>query len=479
MTTAATGKLIIKGLLTFHDYAMKYIDKLKTEYFSVDEQTIFKCIFAYYKGYSKIPSQQQILQVLLPKYLINSPEKIPDVEDNLQSICAMETNTDDFYQWLEDETKIFIKDARMVNALMKSMDFLAKHDTDGALKLINEAASVNFDDNLGLDYFADVESRLLRMKEGVNVIPSGYQQLDNLIGGGWRNKSLVVFGAATNVGKTLIMSDISFKLIKKGKNGLYITLEINQDWLANRIDANLTNIELNDLDDHIDAVQKCVKEAESKMGKFIVKEYPPDMLNSNQILAFVRELQIKKGFKPDFICLDYLGLMAPNGKSFSDNTYGKLKTVSKELRTIACLLDIPIFTAVQTNRDGYGSSEVGMEKTADSMGIPMTADIMIMVSRNKDMESESKMWWNIAKSRYSKNGTGLFMNVEYGNMRFTPSEANSQEYQEKNKPDNKTKIANIKNKKIEVSKSVHTSNESQNSTIEGTNVKESEKAINI
>ncbi len=471
---------IIKGLLTFHDYAIKYQDKLEIDFFyDQNVKVLLKAIKKYYFKYSRIPSIEQLITTCIKDILVENPERISAAEDTLQSITVLESNRDDFYKWLEDETKIFIKTKRIENALMAAMPLMNKGDHENieeAVKLINDANSVSFDDTLGLDYFEDMNERLQRLSEGVNVIPSGYQQLDALIGGGWRNKSLTVFGAATGVGKTMIMSDISYKLLKQGKNGLYITLEINQDWLANRIDANLSNIELNDLKDHIPTLKNSIEEKKSSCGRLIIKEYSPGCLNSNMILAYVRELQLKKSFKPDFICLDYLGLMTTNGKAFSDNTYGKLKTVSEELRSIACILDIPVFTGVQTNRDGYGSSDVGMEKTADSIGIPMTADIMIMVSRDEDMKSENKMYWKIAKCRYYENGGGLFMNTEYGCMRLTPAVANDTAYKMKEQSKN-----NKGKTKSTVIKTTHATNEGTSINVkkDTPNDQEPKKAINV
>jgi replicative DNA helicase len=149
-------------------------------------------------------------------------------------------------------------------------------------------------------------------------------------------------------------------------------------------------------------------------GRLIIKEYPPATMNANQLLALAKDLDIKRnGFKPDFIMVDYLGLMIPNGKAFSDNTYGKLKTVAEELRAVAVKLNVPILSAVQVNRSGYEESEIGLEKTSDSMGIPMTADVMIMVSRTEDLAANNQLYYHVAKSRFSKNGSGFLVSVDY------------------------------------------------------------------
>jgi KaiC/GvpD/RAD55 family RecA-like ATPase len=417
--------------------------------------------------------------------LKNDQDRIDQCEDVIQSISALEINAGDFYKWLEDHTKTFIRDERMKNALLTAMPFLEAKNFDEVLKLVNQAAAVNFDDNLGLDYFGDIAARMERLKTGDNVIPTGYANVDKMLNGGWRSKTLNVFGAGTNVGKTLILSDITSKLLKQSLNGLYITLEIYQDSLANRIDANIADIEMSDLKDNVDVLVKKIEDERKKAeargvpyGTLIIKEYPPTSLNCNQILAYVRELQLKKGFVPAFICVDYLALMAPNGKSFSDNTYGKLKTVAEELRAVACILDVPIFTATQVNRNAYGLSEVGMESTSDSMGIPMTADVMIMASRDEVCEKENKMYWYFAKSRFSKNGGGFYMNVQYSYMRLTPQEDNEVNYTLINQAEKKEKAA-INRRKVEVIKTVHANNGEPANDTKEEHVKKSKKTINV
>jgi len=282
------------------------------------------------------------------------------------------------------------------------------------------------------------------LRNPATVIPSGLTKLDEAIGGGWRNKSLIIFGAATNVGKTLIMGDLTAKLIDRGYNGLYITLEINEHILANRIDANLTETKMSELTDDVDELYRKISSYRSqreevnktdptipKIGRFIIKEYAPGYLNANAILSLLRELQLKKNFKPDFIVVDYIGLMIPNGKSFADNTYGRMKTVSEELRAVSSLHKIPVFSAVQLNREGYKNNDVGLEKTSDSMGIPMSADVMIMVTRDEEGDNNNIMKWHVAKSRWSRNGSKFVIHVDYDYMRLSDSRETQQESQTK------------------------------------------------
>lgn len=439
---------IIKGLLTFSDYAAKFIDKLNPSYFIPEISPVIKGIKSYYLKYNKVPPTAVLFDKALPQIFKNDENKIQIAEDIIQSAMSIEIDKEDFFDWLVDETKSFIRNKAMENGFMNAVNrWEETKDIDVAVKIINDAASINFDDDLGLDYWEDMRSRIERLKNGVNVISTGISELDAKIGGGWNNKSLNIIAAGTNVGKTLILGDLSLKLLKQGYNGLYITLEINSDLFANRIDSNLTNIKLDSINNNPDGLIEILdrekKRADEKgypFGRFIIKEYAPNCMNSNQLMAYVRELQVKKQFKPDFIVVDYIGLVAANGKTFSENTYGKLKTVAEELRSVACRLNLPMFTAVQLNKGGYENTNPGMANVADSLGIPMTADLLIICSRDEALDSENVMRWFIAKSRFSKNNEGLLLKVDYSHQRIGDEEINL-------KVNHKT-VKRIKNAKI-------------------------------
>ena len=465
---------ILNGLLSIDDYAAKYIDKISPSHFAVEMQPIIKGIQKFYLKNLKTPTVGILIDRVLPIMVRDDPDQQQKCEDIIQSAMTIDFKKNDFYDWLKSETNEFIKTQRVIEAMTKIVDMVNKGEVDEAKKILDEAYQINFDENLGLDYFGHLKERMDRLKQGANIIDTGLTDLNNTIGGGWRNKSLIVFGAGTNVGKTLILSDIAFKLVKQGLNGLYVTLEIFEDSLANRVDANLSNIELSELPSNADFLmqkildeEKQAKDEGKPFGRFIIKEFPPG-INCNNILSLIRELNLKQGFKPNFLVIDYIGLMAPNGKA-ADNSFTDLKKVSEQVRTLSSMLNIPVFTAQQTNRDSYGLSEIGLESTSESMGIPFTADIMIMCSRTKDMEEENKMYWYVAKSRFSKNNVGFFVNVEYSYMRITDSNVSIQSVSS-----NKSKVS--EKRKVEVNLSSHTQNISGGVEHE---VKEWTKTINI
>ena len=430
-----TELYILKALLKLPDFCDKFIDKMQEDYFSAEVGRIIRGIKRVYMACKTAPSTRQLMDTIIPKVCKGDDEKTEECIDALQEaeFADLPTESDGFYEWIVEETKTFVKRSRLEMGLVHCVELMEKGKLEEAVDIIIKANDVVFDDSLGIDYFDDLEKRMEYLRDPGTVIPTGISKLDHAIGGGWREKSLTIFGAATNVGKTLILGDIAYKMINQGYNGLYITLEINENVLSNRIDANLTDIKMSDLSYDVDELyDRIIQKKQEKdllhkqdpvnnkpFGRLIVKEYPPGSMNANQLIALVRDLELRRGkFKPDFIAVDYLGLMIPNGKAFSDNTYGKLKTVSEELRAVGCSLGIPIFSAVQVNREGYNSSYVGLEKTSDSLGIPQTADLMIMVTRDDNADDSNLMYWNVAKSRFSKNGEQFTIEVDYEHMRL-------------------------------------------------------------
>jgi replicative DNA helicase len=421
---------ILKGLLKHTDYVSKFVDKLNQDWFSFEIAPVVLVVKKFFLKYQKLPSVEMICDLHLDKICNGDNERkenaIAAIEESL-ALPFEQKEYEEHFDWLVSMTKEWIIDKSVEHALMQAAALYEQGKRQEAVHKILEASHINFDDDCGLEYVADIDRRIDNLKEKSLIIPSGLRSLDDRIGGGWRPKSLIVFGAATNVGKTLILGAITAHLIQQGYDGLYITLEINDFMLSNRIDANIADIPLNDLAKQADRLKEIISnkvEAAKRNGKgigrLIVKEYPPASVSAQTILAAIRELEIKRnGFKPDFICIDYLGLMAPNAKAFSDNTYGKLKTVAEEVRAIGSKLSIPVFTAVQVNREGFNQDKLGLQNTSDSMGIPMTADLMIMVSRNEALDKENKMWWEIAKSRWSRNGDGLAIHVDFDHMRLS------------------------------------------------------------
>lgn len=423
---------ILKGLLRHLDFTSRFIDKLKKDYFSPEIAPVVVIIKKFFLKTQRLPTIEMIIDIYLDKVCNGDSvlkDKSEEIINEALQIEFEQKDYNEYYDWLVDLTKEFIRNKSIESALVTSTDLFLKGKRHEAVQSIIEAANITFDEDLGVEYFADMDKRMDALKDKTLVIPTGITSLDDKIGGGIRPKSLVIFGAGTNVGKTLILSAITTNLIKKGYNGLYVTLEINDLLLSNRIDANIANISLGDIPNSVEQLKENIvnlnnelKMTGKSLGRLIVKEYPPASISAQSILSLVKELEMKKnGFKPDFICLDYIALMSPNGKSFSDNSYGRLKTVAEELRAVGVKLNVPILSAVQINRDGYDNDknkEIGLQNTSDSMGIPMTADLMVLAFRTPELDKFNMMRFKIAKSRWSRNGDGINIKVDYNHMRI-------------------------------------------------------------
>lgn len=414
---------IIKGLLDYNEFLSLFADKLDKKYFDGYASKLIHWIVTLYDKRAKRPSKSEIY-TLIEKYCKDDIEKQDEMDEYFRA-CVNERPEDKedtivFLEWIVEETKDFIQYRAVEDALSEAILLMEANKPKQAVEHVYKSTQINFDEDLGLNYIQDMEKRLKRLAEKDLVIPTGLTDLDIFLNGGLPKKSLTIFGAATNVGKTLVLSAITHNLVKNGFNGVYITLEINEFLLANRFDANFSDIDLSHLDTNIESLKTLLqdmKNNQDQYGELWIKEYLSEV-NTNMIYSYIKQLEQKKDFRPDFICVDYLGLLKPNSKGFSDNSYGKLKTATEELRTIAGRLDIPVLSAVQVNRDGYQDEVIDLDKMADSMGIAHGADIIFMLSRTPDMDEKNLIYFHNAKNRYAKNGGGFYVKVDYSHMRL-------------------------------------------------------------
>lgn len=430
---------ILKGLLSFPDYADKYVDYLNKDHFVPSVGRIVDCVKRFYVKNGRVPSTGILTDSIFPRVIKDEDER-EEITDILFEALDVKFQKAEYFDWLCHETEKFIELQSIIESLMKATDLVQQGKPKEAAALVQQAAAIDFNDDLGLDYFLDVEKRLAKLKEEIDVIPTGISSLDEHIGGGWQRQSLNIIGAPTNVGKTLILCALALNMIRQGYNVLYVTLEIRDDLLANRIDANLTDTPIKELGNDIDILMRTILEerddAEKKgepYGRLIIKDYKSEDIRSNQIKALIRELQSKKNFKPDAIIVDSIDYIIPNTKSYSENTYGKLKTASREVRNVMCSFDCAGFSAVQVGRQAFSQSVIELEDTSDSIGIPQTADFMLMVSRTEDMVEENKLCCHIAKNRYGENKKTFFVDVQYEYMRITDANSDSSDMSHKEK----------------------------------------------
>jgi archaellum biogenesis ATPase FlaH len=310
-------------------------------------------------------------------------------------------------EWLMDETEKFCQDKAIYNAVMDGINILEnKPDDKGQLpELLQKALQVSFDNSVGHDFIDDSESRYDFYHQKETRVPFDLELMNKITKGGIPNKTLNIILAGTGVGKSLFMCHMAAAQMCEGKNVLYITMEMAEERIAERIDANLLDVTMEDLAIlPKESYEKKMARLQSKtVGKLIIKEYPTATANSNHIRHLIQELRTKKNFKPDIIYIDYLNICASSRLKGGMNagSYTIIKAIAEELRGLAVEFNVPIVSATQTNRSGYSSSDIGLEDTSESFGLPATADFMVALSQTEELESLNQFMVKQLKNRYA------------------------------------------------------------------------------
>ena len=310
-------------------------------------------------------------------------------------------------EWLVDETEKFCQDKAIYNAVMDGINILENKPEDkGQLpELLQKALQVSFDNSVGHDFIDDSESRFDFYHQKETRVPFDLELMNKITKGGIPNKTLNIILAGTGVGKSLFMCHMAAAQMCEGKNVLYITMEMAEERIAERIDANLLDVTMEDLAIlPKESYEKKMARLQSKtVGKLIIKEYPTATANSNHIRHLIQELKTKKNFKPDIIYIDYLNICASSRLKGGMNagSYTIIKAIAEELRGLAVEFNVPIVSATQTNRSGYSSSDIGLEDTSESFGLPATADFMVALSQTEELESLNQFMVKQLKNRYA------------------------------------------------------------------------------
>jgi len=399
---------ILSNLTKDEEYARKVVPFIKQEYFqNVAERIIFNKINNYMNEYSNVPNVNTLLIEL------GNDQSLVESDYNA-SVQLLETfsneSTGHDRQWLIDKTEEFCQEKAVYNAIMESIHIIdgkSKNKTkDGIPSILSDALSVSFDNTVGHDFLNDYEERYDFYHRIEERVPFDLEYLNSITKGGVPRKSLNIILAGTGVGKSLAMCHFASTNLMDGKNVLYITLEMAEEKIAERIDANLMNVPLDDLiqlpKDVYD--KKIAKIREKTPGRLIVKEYPTASAHAGHFRHLINELKIKKGFTPDIIYIDYLNICASSrmkGLGNSVNTYSLIKSIAEELRGLAVEKDVPIFSATQTTRSGYSNSDVELTDTSESFGLPATADFMFAVISTEDLQKLNQVLVKQLKNRYN------------------------------------------------------------------------------
>lgn len=394
-------------MLKNEKYLRKVLPFLKNEYFSSEDMIVFNEIKEFVLKYNTSPTPDALL------IEIDSTDKITEdqyknCKTDIESWNLKEYEEPD-EKWLLDQTEKFCQDKAIYLAMTKSIEIMNNKNgtlSKGAIPdLLTQALAITFDPNVGHDYFEDFEDRYEYYHRVEHKIAFDLDFFNKITKNGFSRKTLNIFLAGTGVGKSLAMCHIAAATLSQGKNVLYITLELAEEEVAKRIDANLMNITIDDLLQlpH-DLYMKKANTLKSKsQGKLIVKEYPTASASTLHFKALLNELHLKKSFKPDIIFVDYLNICSssrikPGGNV---NSYTYIKSIAEELRGLAVEFEVPIVSATQTNRTGFTSTDVGLEDTSESFGLPATADFMAALISTEQLQEMNQIMVKQLKNRYS------------------------------------------------------------------------------
>ena len=397
---------ILRGLIQNEDYTRKVLPYVKDTYFeSPTSRSIFSLCSEYFTKYSGCPTSEA-LAIGAEGVEGVSEEEFRSIGETLPLLFE---GVDQNYDFLVDTTEGWCKERAVYLALLES---IAIHDgqdkdqsRDSIPSLLTEALGVSFDEHVGHDYLADYNERydFYHLKE--ERISFGLDYLDKITKGGIPNKTLNIALAGTGVGKSLFMCHIASSVLLQGRNVLYITMEMAEEKIAERIDANLLNVPIQDLTDlpRSSFESKVTKLAEKTQGSLIIKEYPTASAHSGHFKALLNELALKKSFRPDIIFIDYLNICASSRykTGVSVNSYSYIKAIAEELRGLAVEANVPIVSATQTTRSGYGSSDVDITDTSESFGLPATADLMFALISTEELEQLGQIMVKQLKNRYN------------------------------------------------------------------------------
>ncbi len=401
----STELLVITNLVFNEEFARKVIPFMKGDYFGEkNNRVIFEEIESYINRYNNLATKE-----ILFIELENRTDLTDEEYSKVKSIVENLSNEDSDLQWLYDTTEKWCQERAIYLALMESIKIADGQDRDrdpGAIPhILSEALGVTFDAHIGHDYISDSEERYESYHQVEAKIPFDLEFLNKITKGGLPNKTLNIALAGTGVGKSLFMCHVAASCLLQGKNVLYITLEMAEEKIAERIDANLLNVNIQDLTTLPKVMfhQKINNLAKKTAGQLIIKEYPTASAHSGHFRALLNDLALKKSFRPDIIFIDYLNICASSryrGGS-NVNSYTIIKSIAEELRGLACEANVPIVSATQTTRSGYGSSDVELTDTSESFGLPATADLMFALISTEELEELGQILVKQLKNRYN------------------------------------------------------------------------------
>ena len=437
--------LILRNLMLNEDYTRTVIPQLKLIYFEDPYRSVFSEIVDFVNKFNKLPSADALSIELRnnPKVTSDSLALIPEI--------SVQTK-EETLPWLIEHTEKWCQDRAIYLAIMDSINIIeGKHETlskNSLPEVLSEALGVNFDIRVGHDYVDDSDMRYDFYHRDEEHLPFDLEMFNKITKGGLVNKSLNVALAGTGVGKSLFMCHVAAGALTQMKNVLYITMEMAEERIAERIDANLMNVPIDQLEnlskDMFD--KKMHKLTDKGVGKLIVKEYPTGAASAVHFRALLKELKVKRDFEPQLICIDYLNICSSarmKAMGGAINSYTYVKAIAEELRGLAVEFNLPVITATQTTRGGFGNSDVGLEDTSESFGLPATADLMFALIATEELDNLNQIMVKQLKNRYN-DPTGankkFVLGIDRAKMRLYDVEDTAQTLNVRDEPPKKTQF---------------------------------------
>jgi replicative DNA helicase len=404
MATERIELTILRNLICSEEYYRKVVPFLKAEYFQeYDEKIIFEEISEFSGKYDKVPTQEVLL--------INLQNRTDLTEDSFNNAATTVRGLTSEWvdlDWLYDSTEQWCQDRAIYLALMQSIKIAdggdSKLDKGAIPSILQDALAVSFDEHIGHDYIEQFKDRYEFYHRVEEKIPFDLEKFNYITKGGIPNKTLNIALAGTGVGKSLFMCHVASSVLLQGRNVLYITCEMAEEKIAERIDANLLNCNIRDIPDLPEVLysSKVNEIARKTHGKLIIKEYPTASAHAGHFKALLSDLSLKKSFKPDIIFIDYLNICASvRYKGAIVNSYTYVKAIAEELRGLAVEHNVPIVSATQTTRSGYGNSDPDLTDTSESFGLPATADLMFALISTEELEQQGRIMVKQLKNRYN------------------------------------------------------------------------------
>jgi len=405
LINANIEQTVLRNILTNDGYMRRVLPFIQPEYFEGVYQQLFREVAQFVAKYNILPTAETF-KIELDESTKFNDEQYRHAVEIIPEIFRTEEVDE---TWLYNRTEKWCQDRALFNAVMESITIIdGKHQKltkDALPDLLTKALSVTFDTNIGHDYLENVEERYEFYHAQEEKTPFDIDLFNQITKGGLSNKSLNIALAGTGVGKSLFMCHLAASALNIGKNVLYITLEMSEERIAERIDANLLDVPIDQIE-HMskEMFSNAVNRLKTKTnGKLIVKEYPTGSANANHFRALLNELKLKKGFQPDIIMIDYLNICSSSRMKMggSVNSYAYIKAIAEELRGLAVEFDLPIVSATQTTRTGFNSSDPGLEDTSESFGLPATADLMFALVSTEELEAQGQLMVKQLKNRYN------------------------------------------------------------------------------